>query len=345
MTKNIQYVSKVGWYILGRKKLTPDQYIHYMALPTTPLDEIGLVLFARMKKIHIAFLMEEKYWTTQRNHEFKKCTIVLAFRGNLTFNDTRKRQPVLPKPAPASVKLQYELRSRQSSRDKCPPPAIPQLRSHCKDTLKTPPGKVVISTHGIPKKQVQHRVIKCHLCRSTADSERNLRIHYQEAHKGFSFHCQYCMKKCSSRNNLRRHENSHQTFQHECNICKKRFQYPGGLKTHVKIHTRKNLIPCLHCRLKFTTNKAMKNHAKKHTAPWIKCDYCSESFDTTYNKKQHERGAHGDGWKAPCGQKCKWPGKLRSHKRCCTNCQDILSKVKLKRDKLAARIAANRNKK
>ena len=32
-------------------------------------------------------------------------------------------------------------------------------------------------------------------------------------------------------------------------------------------------------------------------------DYCSESFDTTYNKKQHKRGAHGDGWKAPCGQK------------------------------------------
>ena len=35
-----------------------------MALPTTPLDEIGLDLFARMKKIHIAFLMSEKYWTT-----------------------------------------------------------------------------------------------------------------------------------------------------------------------------------------------------------------------------------------------------------------------------------------
>ena len=60
-----------------------------MALPTTPLDKIRLVLFARMKKIHMAFLMVEKYWTTQRNHEFKKYTIILAFRGNLTFNDIR----------------------------------------------------------------------------------------------------------------------------------------------------------------------------------------------------------------------------------------------------------------
>ena len=46
----------------------------------------------------------------------------------------------------------------------------------------------------------------------------------------------------------------------------------------------------------------MKNHAKKHTAAWIKCDYCSESFDTMYNKKQHERGAHGDRGKPYVGK-------------------------------------------
>ena len=94
MFKNIQYVTKVGWYILGCKKLTPDQYINYMALPTTPLDEIGLILFARMKKIHITFLMQEKYLTAQCNHDFKKRTIVLAFRGNLTINDTRKNNQI-----------------------------------------------------------------------------------------------------------------------------------------------------------------------------------------------------------------------------------------------------------
>ena len=154
MIKNIQYVTKVGWYILGHKKLIPDQYINYMTLPTTPLDEIGLVLFARMKKIHIAFLMEEKYWTTQCNHDLKKCTIVLAFRGNLTFNDTRKKQPDLPKPAPAYIKHQYELHRRQSSKDNCLSPSPPPLPSHSKETPKSSPVKVVIRTHGIPKKPV-----------------------------------------------------------------------------------------------------------------------------------------------------------------------------------------------
>ena len=72
-----------------------------------------------------------------------------------------------------------------------------------------------------------------------------------------------------------------------CNICHKKFQYPG-LMIHMKVHTRTNLILCLHCPLKFTTNKAMKNHAKKHLVAWIKCVYCSESFETKYNKNPHE---------------------------------------------------------
>ena len=72
----------------------------------------------------------------------------------------------------------------------------------------------------------------------------------------------------------------------------------------------------------------MKEHAKKkHTVIWIKCDYCHEKFDTIYNKKQHEWGAHGEGWKAPCGEKCAWPGKL------CAMCID-----KTQRSNLAKKI-------
>ena len=125
-------------------------------------------------------------------------------------------------------------------------------------------------------------------------------------------------------------------------MCHKSFQYPGGLQTNMKIHMRTNLIPCLYCRLKFTTNKAMINHAKKHNALWIKCAYCSESFDTKWNKKQHERGAHGEGWEAPCGQKCLWPGKLRSHKKSCGRCKDIIHKKQTKHDQLAAKIVSKK---
>ena len=159
----------------------------------------------------------------------------------------------------------------------------------------------------------------------------------------FSFHCQYCNKKCSSCNNLRRYEHSHETFEHKCNICHKKFQYPGGLTTHMSIHTRVNLIPCLHCSLKFTTNKVMKNHAKKHNACWIQCDYCSESFDTTWNKEQHEFGSWT--WlESPMWEKVPMARKLRTHKRGYSKCQDILQKQKIKNDHLAAKIAEKRGK-
>ena len=97
-------------------------------------------------------------------------------------------------------------------------------------------------------------------------------------------------------------------------ICKCRFQYPGALTIHIRTHTWKNLIPCLYCRKKLTTNKAMKA-GQKHTAVWKRCDYCNEKFDTIYNKRQHEHGVHGQGWKAPYGQKCAWLGKQVSHQR------------------------------
>ena len=62
-------------------------------------------------------------------------------------------------------------------------------------------------------------------------------------------------------------------------------------------------------------------------------------------KKQHERGAHGPGWKAPCGKKCQWPGKLSRHKSGCSKCQDSLQKQKLKHDHLATKIAGLERKK
>ena len=98
--RNLPFVNKVGWYILQKKKLDLMDYIHTMAIATTPLDEIALVLIARMYKVHIAFLMSEKYLTTHRNHDISKCKIVLAFRGQLTFNDTKKRPKTPPQHQP-----------------------------------------------------------------------------------------------------------------------------------------------------------------------------------------------------------------------------------------------------
>ena len=88
----------------------------------------------------------------------------------------------------------------------------------------------------------------------------------------------------------------------------------------------------------------MKEHDKKHIAIWIKCDFCNQKFDTIYNKRQHECGAHRQGWKAPCSQKCAWPGKLIKHKRSCEQCIDIWDQEKTSKSKLAKSIARKSSK-
>ena len=43
------------------KEINSNGFINYMAADKTPLDEISLVQTATMYKVHIAFLMSEKY--------------------------------------------------------------------------------------------------------------------------------------------------------------------------------------------------------------------------------------------------------------------------------------------
>ena len=127
--RNLSFVHKVGWYILQKKKLVLLDYINTMAIATTPLDEIALVLITWMYKVHIVFLVSEKYWTTQRNHDISKFKIVLAFRGNLTFNDTRKRPKTPPSPPPSTPTASYRLWSTtQNERNQQKKPKVITVR-------------------------------------------------------------------------------------------------------------------------------------------------------------------------------------------------------------------------
>ena len=125
------------------------------------MDETRIVLIACMYRVYIAFLMVEKLWTTKRNHDISKCKIVLAFRGNLTFNDTRKRPstPPPPSPEPKSAPSRYRLRStteKERQEKEKSQPTKDQSKVEDKSG-KSPSGKVVVHTHGIPKAIVKKK--------------------------------------------------------------------------------------------------------------------------------------------------------------------------------------------
>ena len=57
-----------------------------------PWDELALLIFAIMYKIHIFFFMSaNKFWSTNLSWKRNDCQIMLMYRGRLTFNDTVRK--------------------------------------------------------------------------------------------------------------------------------------------------------------------------------------------------------------------------------------------------------------
>ena len=91
MESHHYFVEKVGGYLTHRKGLDVEEYMYNVVLPSVPLDEIGILLYARMYKIHIAIILQGKYWTTNRDEALNKATIYLIFCGHMQFFDTTRK--------------------------------------------------------------------------------------------------------------------------------------------------------------------------------------------------------------------------------------------------------------
>ena len=87
--------------------------------------------------------------------------------------------------------------------------------------------------------------------------QSNFTKHMKEKHPNDLFQCEYCDKTMESSNGLFKHQRSHLYLKHVCEVCNRRFQFPGQKSRHMKIHTQKDLFPCLHCPKKYTTNSGM----------------------------------------------------------------------------------------
>ena len=101
------WVEAIANPVLSKKGSNVDDYIDFIAKPGTPIDEICLLIFARMYHLHMCIIMEDRYWITQHEHDLDRCTVFIAYRGALLFNDTRPKckeyslHPRNPEPTPS----------------------------------------------------------------------------------------------------------------------------------------------------------------------------------------------------------------------------------------------------
>ena len=154
---------------------------------------------------------------------------------------------------------------------------------------------------------------------ATKNTQGGLNHHIMTYHLTVRFTCAYCNKQFATSNGHYKHEQSHSVFTHKCPYlnCNASFQFPSGLKAHKKSHTKKGLFQCLHCSIKYMTNRAMKQHAQKHTNQPIQCPKCPITFKTNAKFKQHFRCRHGEGYIVSCGEKKVAKGSIYTQTKVC----------------------------
>ena len=80
--EHFDFLTEISSHILAWKKMPVTDYItlHIVRMSTN-----AICCFARMYHIHIGIIMDDMYWTTQKDHDLKKCDKLLGFIGGLQF--------------------------------------------------------------------------------------------------------------------------------------------------------------------------------------------------------------------------------------------------------------------
>ena len=99
----------------------------------------------------------------------------------------------------------------------------------------------------------------------------------------------------------------------------------------MNVHSDVKPFGCDLCEKRFTQNKSLTRHMKVHDDNPVMCSMCDKTCQTPEQMYTHFRGAHGKGYRAPCGKHYQWPAAQARHQEDCTPCKHHLELRKLKK--------------
>ena len=77
--------------MLYKKGILVNDYLDSLVQPGFKIDELGLVIYARMYHIRIGVSLKTDFWTTRTNDTLEDCDVILCFHGSLKFSNTRQK--------------------------------------------------------------------------------------------------------------------------------------------------------------------------------------------------------------------------------------------------------------
>ena len=260
-----------------------------------PLDEIALLLYACMYKIHICVILKGKYWCTNRDEALNRATIYLIYQGHMQFSDTTRKgslhssmfeevaggtyqlcshgpidEPKEPaggwttlNPMHARLMEEKEIQKVKDEYDKI----NRILQEHKNPRGKPKPQrkpKLNVELHRIPVCKPRKRDFKCPVCKEIYHLVKDLNKHIKKNHTKFRYKCTYCTKRFLNYASRYKHERKHGTLSHICGQCQKGFFFKKDLTVHYRIHSGKGLFRCTNCTNTYTTRVAMDTHRLVH---------------------------------------------------------------------------------
>ena len=176
----------------------------------------------------------------------------------------------------------------------------------------------------------------CYIYDFESEMQSGFVDHFTTLHSGCQFKCDFCEHYFNTSNRLFKHQRSHLYLKYHCDLCGHRTQFPYQLNAHRKTHSKTDMFGCSQCDRQFASKSSQVGHDKTHTTS-IKCDQCpadkNKIFTSENAFKLHERGMHGAGRTAKCGQHFKWKSKFTRHRHSgdCKVCTKDLADAKMER--------------
>ena len=85
MKRKLEWIQDISKTLLNAKGTSLEEYLKHWLRPDIPLDEIGIMIFARFAHRHVAVLCNNKHWITASDNDLYKADVVLLYRGNCRF--------------------------------------------------------------------------------------------------------------------------------------------------------------------------------------------------------------------------------------------------------------------
>ncbi|EAT46893.1 AAEL001924-PA, partial [Aedes aegypti] len=134
----------------------------------------------------------------------------------------------------------------------------------------------------------------CEHCGACFKSRAEMMMHDRYLHAKITpFACDFCDKRCHTKNDLKIHRRSHTNEKpYKCwhEGCDKAYKTRSAVTKHFRIHTGEKPYKCSYegCDKSYACSQLLKVHRRKHTLEKpFKCYYCELYFDSTNNRRKH----------------------------------------------------------